>query len=282
MKLDFTKMNGAGNDFVIFDAREQEISLTAPQIRALSSRDNAITKGCDQLLILHKSDKADVFMQIYNADGGEVDACGNATRCIADMLYNELGRLPVNIQTNVANLQGIRQQDGYILVDMGTPKFGWQEIPLAMPVEEAAKKIMGFINMPELGTPSFISMGNPHAVFFAGLENSSKIYDITRAIGKKIESYTEVFPERVNVSVASIRNEYVIEAMTWERGAGETKACGTGACAILAAANKLNANNTGAVIRFVNSEELVHVELENNRILLGGEIEKEFEGTVEI
>jgi diaminopimelate epimerase len=281
MKLDFIKMNGAGNDFVIFDARKQEISLSAEQIRAISARDNPVTNGCDQLLILRKSDNADVFMQIYNADGGEVDACGNATRCIADMLYKELGRLPVSIETNAAVLQGVKQQDDYIMVDMGAPKFDWQDIPLAMPKEEAAKKVMDFVNMPELGAPTFVSMGNPHVVFFVGLENSLKIYEITKSIGAKLENNLSIFPNRVNVSVAYI-DDYTIDAMTWERGAGETKACGTGACAILVSANKHNINKADAGIRFINSDKFVHVELEKDHILLGGTVEKEFEGTVEI
>ncbi len=275
-------MNGAGNDFVIFDAKKQEISLSAEQIRAISARDNPATKGCDQLLMLKESDKADVFMHIYNADGGEVDACGNATRCIADMLYKELGRLPVSIETNAAVLQGVKEQDDYILVDMGAPKFDWQDIPLAIPTEEAAKKIESFSGFKN---PTFVSMGNPHVVFFMDeIPSDAEV----RKIGSKIENSTEVFPKRVNVSFAQITanidgNSYIITAKTWERGAGLTAACGTGACAILAAANKLNSDIGSAIVKFMNSNEVVTVELqEDNHILLGGEIEKEFEGTVEI
>jgi diaminopimelate epimerase len=275
MKLDFIKMNGAGNDFIIFDARKQALRLSAEQIRFLSARDNNVTKGCDQLLILRDSDKADVFMQIYNADGGEVDACGNATRCIADMLYKELGRLPVTIETNAGVLRGVKQQDGYILVDMGAPKFEWRDIPLAMPLEEASAKIKTKFG---LENPVFVSMGNPHAVFF--LEEVPGDYEISK-IGSQIENCTEIFPERVNVSFAK-NTSNIIEAKTWERGAGLTSACGTGACAMLAAANKINNEINGVTVLFENSNQRVSVKIENRHLLLGGEIEKEFEGTTEI
>ena len=275
-------MNGAGNDFVIFDAKKQEISLPADQIRAISARDNPVTKGCDQLLILRRSDKADVFMQIYNADGSEVDACGNATRCIADMLYKELGRLPVTIETNAAVLQGVKQQDDYILVDMGAPKFDWQDIPLAMPIEEAAKEVMDFVNIPELGAPTFVSMGNPHVVFFLNELPSNS--EVTK-IGSQIENSTEIFPERVNVSFAVIQgkpNKMIIKSKVWERGAGLTQACGTGACAILTAANKANNEINNITVLFENSDQWVSVKMENKHILLGGRIETEFSGAVEI
>lgn len=277
MLLDFIKMNGAGNDFVVIDARKTPISLSLEQVRQLSSRDNAITKGCDQLLILRPSKQADVFMQIYNADGGEVDACGNATRCIADMLYKELGRLPVTIQTNVAILQGVKKQDDYILVDMGTPKFDWQGIPLAMPIEAATKKVEEFSG---LKNPIFVSMGNPHVVFFVEeLPSDEEVAEI----GSKIENYTEVFPQRVNVSFAKIHKDFVIFAKTWERGAGLTKACGTGACAMVIAAANSIAYMKNAFVKFTSYEQMVSVHLEENgHILLGGAIEKEFEGTVEI
>lgn len=269
-------MNGAGNDFVVIDARNNTVSLSLEQIHKLSSRNNEITGGCDQLLILEKSDAADVFMRIYNADGGEVDACGNATRCIADVLYKEMGRLPVTIKTNAAILQGMQQQDDYILVDMGKPKFGWQDIPLAMPIEEATKKIEGFSG---LENPAFVSMGNPHVVFF--MDEIPNDAEVTK-IGSQIENFTEIFPKRVNVSFAKKHNEK-IDAKIWERGAGLTKACGTGACAILVAANKLDNTLTQATIFFQNSNENVSVKLDHNgHILLGGKIEKEFEETIEI
>jgi len=277
-KMNFIKMNGAGNDFIIFDGRKNAISLSPEQIRAISSRSNSITKGCDQLLILRDSEVADVFMEIYNADGGEVDACGNATRCIADMLYKELGRLPVTIQTNVAVLQGIKEVDGYILVDMGEPKFEWRDIPLAMPIDEATAKVAAFSG---LKNPIFVNMGNPHVVFF--MDELPTDEEVAK-IGVKIENFTEVFPQRVNVSFASKENDkHNIHAKVWERGAGLTKACGTGACAMLAAANIRENQIREASVYFANSGQGVYVSLEKNgHILLGGAVEVEFEGTVAI
>jgi diaminopimelate epimerase len=297
-KIKFTKMNGAGNDFVVIDNRLSVVGgqLSMEQIRTLSSRDNAVTKGCDQLLILEKSEKADVFMRIYNADGGQVDACGNATRCIADMLYKELGRLPVTIETNVAILSGTsKNAESHILVDMGAPKFEWQDIPLAMPIEEATKKIKEKFG---LENPIFVNMGNPHVVFFISFDPMNEgIYETElnklkeiENIGKSLELYRDVFPERVNVSFAILSKNngdkefsYNISAIVWERGAGLTKACGTGACAMLAAANKLSNKIKNSRVRFENSDKQVIVELEKNgHILLGGAVEIEFEGVAEI
>ncbi len=274
MNLDFIKMNGAGNDFIIFDSRKQAVNLTEPQIRALCARHNTVTRGCDQLLILRKSDVANVFMQIYNADGSEVDACGNATRCVAEILYKELGKLPVVIQTNAAILLGVKQQDDYILIDMGVPRFRWEEIPLAMIVGEAIPKIEEFSG---LKNPIVVSMGNPHVVFF--MDEIPSDAEVAQ-MGSRIENFTEVFPKRVNVSFAKNTAD-IIEAKTWERGAGLTAACGTGACAILAAANK-QFERTEAPVKFMNSGETVHVKIENKHIFLGGRIETEFSGTVEI
>jgi diaminopimelate epimerase len=283
----FSKMNGAGNDFIIFDARCQNINLSPEQIRALSSRDNKVTGGCDQLLILKPSTDADIFMQIYNADGGEVDACGNATRCIADILEEELGRLPVTIETNAAILQGVQKEitpDGqeYILVDMGKPKFEWQEVPLSMPVKEATTAVEEFSG---LRNPTFISMGNPHVLFFMdGLPDDEEV----AKTGSQIENFIEVFPKRVNVSFVNLQKLsqsglYQANAKVWERGAGLTKACGTGACAIMAAANRQNSAITSLNIIFENSGESVVTHLQKDlHILLGGKVEKEFEETIEI
>lgn len=290
MKINFIKMNGAGNDFVVIDARKNDISLSDTQIRALSARDNKIittvTKnlngkppilGCDQLLILEKSEKADVFMRIYNADGGQVDACGNATRCIADMLYKELERLPVTIETNVAILRGVRKQEDYILVDMGEPKFEWQDIPLSMTIEEATARIKEKFG---LENPIFVSIGNPHVVFF--VEELPSDEEMAK-IGSQIENCTEIFPQRVNVSFAKTHSDFVIFAKTWERGAGLTKACGTGACAMLAAAKQYEIKMNNAFVKFTSYEQMVSVAIRgDNHILLGGEIEVEFEGVAEI
>lgn len=283
-RLEFIKMNGAGNDFVIFDARVENIVLSSDEIRRIASRSNEITKGCDQLLVLEKSEKADIFMRIYNADGSEVSACGNATRCVVQILAEEVGRLPVTMETRAVVLRGVSKEKSaegkeFILVDMGKPKFAWQDIPLAMPEAEAAQKIKEKYN---LENPYFTHMGNPHVVFFwDSLENFP-----AEELGKKIENNLEIFPERTNVSFAklSVNGEVAqIEAIVWERGAGITKACGTAACAMLASANRKNPNIKSAIIRFAKSGESVETRFsEAGSILLGGAIEKEFCGEVSV
>ncbi|MEI7670292.1 MAG: diaminopimelate epimerase [Pseudomonadota bacterium] len=282
MTIKFRKMNGSGNDFVVMDARLQNINLTKEQIKNIASRDNATTKGCDQLVILRPSQKADVFMSIYNADSSEVDACGNATRCIADLLEKELKRLPVTIETNAAILSGIKKLDNNIAVDMGMPKFAWQEIPLAMPIEDAAKKVKEISGLHDAKV-HFVNMGNPHVIFFVydlSFVSGNKIIEI----GAKIENSLEIFPERVNVTLAKYDDSnYIFDAKVWERGAGLTKACGTAACAMLAAANKENAEIKYGFIHFANSGERVVTEIEDNgHIILSGRVEEEFTGELEI
>lgn len=290
----FIKMNGAGNDFVIFDARTQKITLSPEQIREIASRSNPVTKGCDQIILMEPSSKADIFMRIYNADSSEVDACGNATRCVADLLEKELGYLPVTIETNANILKGVKKQSHegveYILVDMGKPRFSWQEIPLANPIDKSAalvKQRSGF-NME----PFFVSMGNPHVVFFSNFEPDNTINLSPKApnfgkIGHTLEHARDIFPEGVNVSVASLNSagnsSYVLHALVWERGAGLTKACGTAACAMLAAANKHNPEVRDTIIWFENSKTFVSAALDNKgHIMLGGLIEKEFEGQLDL
>jgi len=313
-EINFIKMNGAGNDFVVIDARKNDISLSPAQIHTLSARDNVATKGCDQLLILEKSEKDDVFMRIYNADGGQVDACGNATRCIADMLYRELGRLPVTIETNVAILSGIdivtisnnnkfekALLTDCILVDMGKPKFYWQDIPLAVPITEAIEKIKltlaSYQKLGKISSINFVNMGNPHLILFLNLENKDTdnpdIYAVDGfldEIGQKLENTIDIFPKKTNVSVvvpypeANAFGGYRFMTSTWERGVGYTAACGTAACAILAAFNEyIEPKIRKADVVFNISNQNVMVSLNNNNhILLGGAVEVEFEGVAEI
>jgi diaminopimelate epimerase len=302
--IPFIKMNGSGNDFVIFDAREGIMTLTVEEIRTIANRDNPVTKGCDQIIVIESSEQADAFMRIYNADGSEVNACGNATRCVADLLEKELGRLPVTIQTNADILTGVEKLSfetaDLILVDMGKPKLSWEEIPLSSPFDEASAKIHAVCEQfgAQLGNPAFVSMGNPHVIFFqefqsyGGMHNPDAIanFDIEK-IGSALEHLEEVFPERVNVTVASVYLQqyepdvsgYRIQAKVWERGAGNTKACGTAACAMMVAVNQVNQDIRRVTVEFANSGEEVNVLLDdNNHVLLGGLIQEEFRGTLDI
>jgi diaminopimelate epimerase len=300
MSLPFIKMNGAGNDFVIFDGRKQKISLTSAQVRHIADRGNTVTKGCDQVIIMESATKADVFMRIYNADGGEVDACGNATRCVASLLEAELKHLPLHIETKAGIFSGLEKayaadDDEYILVDLGAPKFDAQAIPLTLSLADAAKKVEALCNQPEFTNPAFVSMGNPHVVFFLrfNAEKASENFDPEdlakvdlEHIGPALEKYTEVFPEGVNVSVAMLRAAkdglgHIIHARVWERGVGFTKACGTAACAMLALANVRDNSVRDAHLWFEPEGYAVTVKMdENAHILLGGPVETEFSGII--
>lgn len=297
--IPFIKMNGSGNDFVIFDGRQEAISLTPEQVRAIADRSNPVTKGCDQVIVAETSREANVFMRIYNADGSEVNACGNATRCMVHLMEKELGKMPVTIQTKAGILEGVDkiafEGGGLVLVDMGKPRLAWQEIPLAMPLEEITKKVLE--RYSQLGKPSFVNMGNPHVVFFhefnpkGALANPNSLNGIDiQNIGPSLERDTELFPERINVSVVNFylhqyepeASGYRIVAKVWERGAGITKACGTAACAMLVAANQHNPDVRRITVEFANSGEEVNVLLdEDNHVLLGGLIKEEFEGTLD-
>jgi diaminopimelate epimerase len=220
MRVPFIKMHGLGNDFVVLDGRVSAIPvMTNALAAALADRKTGI--GCDQLIALEPSDKADMRMRIFNADGGEVEACGNATRAVG-LLHGA----PASIETVVGILTTVPSGDG-ISVDMGTPRFGWDEIPLAY--------AMDTLNMPlgweELESPAGVNVGNPHVVFFVG---DNQVIDVDR-LGPLIE-HDPMFPERVNVNVATIVSREAIKLRVWERGVGETRACGTGACATAIAA----------------------------------------------
>lgn len=213
-------MHGLGNDFVIIDARAEEVDLTSAHVAAIADRRSGV--GCDQLIVLRPSDHADVRMQIFNADGSEVEACGNASRCVAKLIGDE-----TRIETAGGIIVGKATEDGAI-VDMGAPRFEWQAIPLAY--------AMDTLNMPlgweDLQNPASVNVGNPHVIFF--VDNSDSV-ELER-LGPMIE-VDPLFPDKVNVNVAHVADG-VIHLRVWERGVGLTRACGTGACATAVAAIK--------------------------------------------
>jgi diaminopimelate epimerase len=221
MTLRFHKMHGLGNDFVVIDAREEAAAAIDPaRARAIADRRTGV--GCDQLIVLEPSAIADVKMRIWNADGGEVESCGNATRGVVLLEGRD-----VTIETKGGLLEGRLDGDG-ASVDMGAPRFGWEDIPLAYAMDTAAMPVA----WEELTSPAAVNVGNPHVVFF--VENANAV-DLA-ALGPIIE-HDPLFPERVNVNVAS-REGDAIRLNVWERGAGLTLACGTGACATAVTAIK--------------------------------------------
>jgi diaminopimelate epimerase len=227
--LAFVKMHGLGNDFVVVDARARPFAPKSAQVRALADRRTGV--GCDQLIVIENpvSGLADAFMRIRNADGGEVAACGNATRCVAALLMRENGAKHAIIETAAGLLDAEAAGDGEISVDMGRVSFDWRDIPLA----EAADTLHLGIAAGPLSDPVAVNVGNPHAVFF--------VEDAERApielFGPVVERHP-LFPERTNVEAAQVLAPDRIRLRVWERGVGLTRACGTGACAAVVAAGR--------------------------------------------
>lgn len=215
----FHKMHGLGNDFVVIDARQQSVEMTRAKAHAIADRHIGI--GCDQLILLEPSHIADVKMRIFNSDGGEVEACGNATRCVALLLGK-----PARIETEAGILQTVPHGQS-ATVTLNPPAFDWEFIPLAMPMDTTDMPV----GWEDLERPMAVNVGNPHVVFFCG---EADAVDLAR-LGPQIEN-DPLFPERVNVNVATIVDQNSIRLRVWERGVGLTRACGTGACATAVAA----------------------------------------------
>ena len=217
MRRHFHKMHGLGNDFVIVDARETPFEVTPPLARAIADRRTGV--GCDQLIVLEPSKSADLRMRIWNSDGGEVEACGNATRCVIQLTGAQ------RIDSAAGLLEG-EDLGAEVEVSIGEPRFGWDEIPLAYAMDTAALPMA----WDGLEHPMALSVGNPHLVFFVEDVDAIPIEEL----GPTIEN-DAAFPERINVNVAEVESD-AIRLKTWERGAGLTLACGTGACASAVAA----------------------------------------------
>jgi diaminopimelate epimerase len=262
------KMNGAGNAFVIFDARSTPFAPNPEQVRQIAADLKA-----DQIIALERDATKDVFMRIWNADGGEVSACGNGSRAVAWLILNETGKSKITIQTEADHLAGFRDDDGRITVDMGSPLMGWADIPLAekMDVRGVDVKI-GPIDKPILARPAVVSMGNPHAVFFVEDVNA---YDIAK-IGPLVENHP-LFPKGTNVGFAQIIDRTTIRLRVWERGAGLTKACGTGACAALVCAARARLTERKAKLILDGGELDIDWRESDDRVYMTGPVELEFE-----
>ncbi|HEX3945131.1 MAG TPA: diaminopimelate epimerase [Rhizomicrobium sp.] len=228
----FLKMHGLGNDFVVFDARKLPVSLSPAQARAVADRRLGV--GCDQVIVIENSaNGADALMRIYNADGGEVENCGNAARCVGHLLMEEAGRDSVRLDTEGGPLMCSASHD-QVTVDMGAPRFGWRDIPLAHEMDTSAftiplddgKGVGGIAG-------SAVSMGNPHFVVFVQNAETTPVSEL----GPSIEHHP-MFPERTNVEFVEIMASDRLRMRVWERGAGITRACGTGACASAVAAQR--------------------------------------------
>ncbi|WP_142849628.1 diaminopimelate epimerase [Telmatospirillum sp. J64-1] len=267
----FLKMHGLGNDFVVLDARAHPLDLTDAQVRAIADRKTGI--GCDQLIVIEPArDKlADAFMQIRNADGSTVSACGNATRCIAHLLMEESGDSHTVIETNAGLLDAERGENGMVTVDMGPARLDWREIPLARPVDTLH---LG-ITMGPLADPVGVSMGNPHAVFFVP-DAEAVTLDV---LGPPLEHH-EMFPERANIEVAQVLSPDRIRMRVWERGSGITQACGTGACATLVAAARRGLTGRKAEVILDGGSLFIEWQADDH-VVMTGPVALAFSGTLD-
>lgn len=267
----FLKMHGLGNDFVILDAREHALALDPQRVRAIADRNTGI--GCDQLIVIEPARNAvsDSWMSIYNPDGSQSGACGNATRCVAWLLMRDLGRDKVVIETRAGLLDAEARDGMRVAVDMGTAKLDWRDIPLASAVDTLH---LG-IGLGALNDPVGVSMGNPHAVFFV---DDAEAVDLA-ALGPVLENHA-LFPERANIEVAQVLAPGRIRMRVWERGAGITRACGTGACATLVAAARRGL--TGRAAQVILDGGILDIEwLKDDHVLMTGPVATAFSGRLD-
>ncbi|MBT3358226.1 MAG: diaminopimelate epimerase [Rhodospirillales bacterium] len=273
--LPFVKMHGLGNDFVVFDARRQSLELSADQVRAIANRNTGV--GCDQLIIMEppRDGAADVFMRIRNADGSEVEACGNATRCVASTVMKERGANTIVIETVVGLLHATAAADDggndLITVDMGPVRLDWQDIPLAQAMDTLH---LGIEEGP-LRDPVGINVGNPHAVFFVDDVESLPL----ETVGPRVEHHP-LFPARINVEAVQVLSPTRLRMRVWERGTGITRACGTGACATLVAAHRRGlAERTAEVV--LDGGTLRIEWNDQDHVLMSGPAATSFAGTLD-
>ena len=268
----FRKMNGLGNDFVVLDVRAHALALKAAQIVAIADRKRGI--GCDQVIALEPSEFADVFMRIWNADGGEVGACGNAARCVAALLVAERGSPHVMIETESGLLQATLNQDRSVTIDMGPPRFNWDEIPLAEPFDDT-RRITLQTDDPELSAPSAVNVGNPHCIFFV---SDVEANDLGR-LGPSLEHH-KLFPERANISLAQVTGPGSLRLRSWERGAGLTRACGTAACAAAVAAVRRGLTGRVVTVTLPGGDLVIDWREDDDHILMTGPFALDYEGTL--
>lgn len=269
--LHYRKMNGLGNDFVVIDLRGKNVRMATDTAIAIANRRSGI--GCDQVITIEDRGNGP-FMGVWNADGGEVGACGNAARCVGAILIEESGEQDVGFSTMSGDISASRAGAGRIAVDMGVPKFNWRQIPLAEQVDDTrfVDIKLGPIDKPVLWGPSAVNIGNPHCVFFV---EDAEAQALDR-FGPMIEHHP-MFPERANVSVAEVRGKHLIRLRVWERGAGITKACGTAACAAVVAAVRRRLTARKVTVE-LDGGRLAIEWRDDDHVIMTGPFELEHEG----
>jgi diaminopimelate epimerase len=277
----FVKMNGLGNEIVVVDLRAPPGAPAPGAVTAADARAAAQPGGApyDQLMVLHapRTSGTDAFVRIYNNDGSEAGACGNGMRCIAELMFRETGKTALTFETKAGLLNCWKGEAPHVsTVDMGAPRFAWNEIPLAEEFRDtrAIELQIGPIDKPILHSPSVVNMGNPHAVFWV---DDVAAYDLGK-IGSLLENHP-IFPERANISLAAVKSRDHIVLRTWERGAGLTKACGSAACAVAVAAARLKRTERQVTVSLPGGDLKIEWRTRDDHVLMTGPVEYEYAGT---
>jgi diaminopimelate epimerase len=271
----FIKMNGLGNEIVVVDMRAEPGAITAPEARAVA---RSAAAPYDQLMALHapRTRGTDAYVRIYNNDGSEAGACGNGMRCIADLLSKQSGKRALAFETKAGVLSCWTDDAPSIwTVDMGAPRLAWNEIPLGRPFPDTRKieLAVGPSDKPILHSPSAVSMGNPHAIFWVEDVNA---YDLGQ-LGPALET-NPLFPERANISLAQVASRTHLVVRTWERGAGLTRACGSAACAAAVAAARLDLAGRAVTVTLPGGDLRIAWRERDDHVLMTGPVAYEYEG----
>jgi diaminopimelate epimerase len=271
----FVKMNGLGNEIVVVDMRLAPAAISEADARAAATPQGA---PYDQMMALYppRTPGTDAYVRIYNSDGSVAGACGNGTRCIAELIFRETGKDALTFETPAGLLNVWKGAEPQVsTVDMGKPRFAWNEIPLAEEFADTRciELQIGPIDDPILHSPSTLSMGNPHAIFWVKDVNA---YDLSK-IGPLLENHP-IFPERANISLCAVQSRDHIVVRTWERGAGLTKACGSAACAATVAAVRLRKTDRKVTVTLPGGDLLIEWRERDDHVLMTGPVAFEFEG----
>ena len=264
MDIKAFKMDGLGNDFVIIDNRQKNTELSKEQIIKICNR-NFI--GCDQLILIENDKNADARLKFFNSDGGESGACGNGTRCVADLISKEKNNKIIILTTTSGNLKSEILENNLVTTEIGNAKIRWDEIPLSDEINTKNLNIkINDLNNNEHFGGTAINVGNPHVIFFV---DNIEDYDLEK-IGPEIENH-KYFPEKCNVTLAKVINKNLIKVKVWERGAGLTKACGTAACATAVAGNINGLTDKKTDIEFALGKLSISID-ENNSVHMKGPV----------
>lgn len=274
----FAKMNGLGNEILVVDMRGRA-DCVLPAAAIVLAGDKAT--AFDQIMAIHdpRIKGTDAYIDILNSDGSKAQACGNGTRCVVQALSAETGKQIFTFQTVAGILNAREHEDGMISVDMGKPEFDWQKIPLGEEFRDTRmiELQVGPIDAPVLHSPSAVSMGNPHAVFW--VDDDVNAYDLDR-FGPLLESHP-VFPERANISIARVRSRDELDLRTWERGAGLTLACGSAACAAAVSAARTGRTERRVTVNVPGGPLLIDWSEDTGKVTMTGPAEWEFSGLLD-